>query len=450
MLGYIRTMKDNQSYPNSNDCPGNMYGISYYWDDNKKKSCTILSQQQSKQSISYTDADDKYLQQHCRDPATEQFLGCIYTSHENCIFALEKPEYVDITEPKKLRVSLSIYLEAAMGAEEKTVNRNDKHADDVMSNANNEDNTAFTVSTKINVAEFSFEFGEISNNFRICSDELFNLQQFLPFLSPETTLKFCLRATNWDTFMPANGELYVSFVPHFSATIRKTASMSSLGFSGGIEYTANPFIAHLNLIQPTNWMDQPDNNAVVREDLKWYEPIVIHSRSDYEEPPDFSIIALIIFLVIMVLYYLYMFKNYKTLKHEEEIMEKKEEERIAEQEQQERQHQEWEKGIMEKDKEYKQHLNDFKTRKSSQLLGDEQLRQRISEIQEKNKISVVNGDEIRKSKLDEYSDIQISEGEMDELMNASVDDVDDKDVTDDNDSPPPSAPNSDISDADQK
>eukprot|EP01084_Bolivina_argentea_P280735 480153_1 len=146
-----------------------------------------------------------------------------------------------------------------------------------MADANNENKNDFKISSKITIAQFAFSFAEMSSNFRICSDELFNMQSFIPGLSPQTTLKFCLRATNWKTFMPKNGELYVHFIPHFSATIRKMSSMSSLGFTGGIEYTANPFISFLNLQQPTDWLNKPDKNAITREDLKWFKPIKIHT-----------------------------------------------------------------------------------------------------------------------------------------------------------------------------
>ena len=434
ILGYIRTAHDNQSYHNSNQCPSNMYGISYYWNNRRQKSCTILSQQQSKQTIEYSLSDIQFLQQHCRDNTNETFLGCIYTSHESCISALENPEYVDIVEPTKLRVSINIYIESVLkGSKERTLSQNQQTIDDIMANANSEDDTEFTISSKINIAEFSIGFGDISNNFRICTDELFNLQQFIPGLNPSTTLKFCLRATNWRTFMPKNGELYVKFLPYFTAIIRKESSMSSLGFSGGIEYKANPFISHLSLIQPTNWLNKPDKDAVVREDLKWYKPLIIHKRNEYTKPPDFSMIALAVFLVIMGIYYVLMFKNYINLRREEKILERHDEERMHEQEEQERLHKEWERAVIEKDKEYKgkMKLNEFIMRKSEELLGDKGLRDRLSEIEDANKIRLSVNDEIRKTKLEQYSDIPLSDGELNRLVNASVPSVPSSDISDD-------------------
>ena len=430
ILGYVRISHNNQSYYNSNKCPSNMYGISYYWNKYNQKSCTILSQQQSKQTIQYSLSDTQFLQQHCRDNSNETFLGCIYTSHENCISALENPEYVDIIEPTKLRVSINIYIESML----KGSSKEQKKIDDIMSNANSEDDSEFTISSKINIAKFSIGFGDISNNFRICTDELFNLQQFIPGFNPATTIKFCLRATNWKTFMPKNGELYVKFIPYFTAIIRKESSMSSLGFSGGIEYKANTFISHLNLIQPTNWLNKPDKDTVIRKDLKWYKPLIIHKKNKYTKPTDFSMIALAIFLVIMGIYYLLMFRNYMNLRKEEKILEKCDEERKHQYEEQERLHKEWEKAVIEKDKEYidKLYLNKFIIMKSNELLGDKGLRDRLSEIEDANKIrlSVINNDKIIKTKLEQYSDIPLSDDELNRLVNASV----------------PSAPSSDISD----
>ena len=92
-LGYT----DIQSHHNSSECPSNMYGILYYWNNHRQKSCTM----------DYSSSDTQFLYKHCGDKTNETFLSLVdIYSHENSIPALENSEYVDIVEPKNSGLKL--------------------------------------------------------------------------------------------------------------------------------------------------------------------------------------------------------------------------------------------------------------------------------------------------------------------------------------------------------
>lgn len=158
------------------------------------------------------------------------------------------------SEPTKLRVNLNIYAEIkavatedgdAVDMEDPVEPTKEEQQLDELSQRRRT-GELFSLNIHLDLAEFAFSFGDLGKTFRICSDELFSLTEILP-VPDGTSMKFCIRITELQTYMPANGALWITFKPFFSVSIRKASSQGSLGFSGGIEFKADDFVAFLNL-----------------------------------------------------------------------------------------------------------------------------------------------------------------------------------------------------------
>jgi len=335
-----------------------MFGIAYYWRSAVQKSCTVRSKQQNTIPVAEP-TDETFLDTHCRD-GTESFIGCIYETQQLCKTAVGDPEFIGVVSPEKLRVSMSIYIEIKGGDDESSKSKDDA-ALNTMNNAvngggNTEPEAGFGINMRISLAEFSFEFADVKDNVRLCSDELFNLASMIPGLSDDTTLKFCLRATKWKTFMPANGEIYASFTPKFSATVRKASSSSSIGFSGGIEYTADDWVAFVSLVKPTDWIDKPNEYAMTRQDLKWFKPITVRSRNEYEDPPNLTMIAIAIFVGLIGIVFTLKFKKYVGLRNAELSFEELTRQRKEDEEIEAERHRLWEQNVTEQEEQYQAKL----------------------------------------------------------------------------------------------
>lgn len=132
--------------------------------------------------------------------------------------------------------------------------------------------------------------------------------------------------------------------------IRKRSSMSSLGFSGGVEFTPDAFVQHLSLDQPTNIL-LVDKSAVVRQDLKWYKPIVIHSRSEYKKPTNFTAIVFWTFLALMGGNFLLLGIKHRSMRAEERILQSRELRRKLKQEKIVEEHEKWKQNIIQQEQE---------------------------------------------------------------------------------------------------
>ena len=221
---------------------------------------------------------------------------------------------------------------------------------------------AFVLTSNLTLGQFTFVFKDIGKTFKICTDEMFDLTNFITFLDKDKTIKFCMRFTGLETYMPKNGQLYIKVIPHFSATIRHKSAKSMMGFSGGIEYKGKTFYGHVSLTDASDWQ-KPSQTRVVRQDLKWFKPIEIQSKNKYEKPIDLTHYA----LIVAVLYYIYQFfqliKEYRTLRHAEIVQQQEKNELKRQEEEMKKEHEEWIENLEGDNKQFQKDLQENNAQK---------------------------------------------------------------------------------------
>ena len=139
-------------------------------------------------------------------------------------------------------------------------------------------------------------------------------------------------------------------------------------------------------------MDETDESAFTREDLKWFKPTQVREKEEYGSPADLTSWVLSVFIILMLLKMLLMLKNCLLLKRAEKKWNKRQEEIEMELADQRLAQKEWEEGIMNNEQ------------------GLEEQEKGLSES------GYGNVTKTKRGSLSQYSDVDIQEGEIDDLL----------------------------------
>ena len=293
-----RLLNDLARYQNSKECPTNMLGISYFWNDETQKSCTVLQHDKKtnenihrKQEIlvkltQVEERNEEFINSRCKTQSTTQFLGCIYKTQQDCIHDLQNIEYTKIKAPTKLAITMSLFYELFLNVGGEEVDATDRYQkyrsqEEWIYGKNNEtqqktrenqqrieeesekdyyeEDSGILTEIRINLLKVTIEIKQMARTYKICSDYLYDFADMIPFLPKDITIKFCLKFKDFRAFMPANEQIFIRFTPIFSVILRKKTTISSFGFSAGIEYESDPYSQLIGLYSDSDWM-QPKNS----------------------------------------------------------------------------------------------------------------------------------------------------------------------------------------------
>ena len=140
-LGYIRThWRDFGSNPtimvSEHQCPNDMIGVSYFYNTNNDRSCTLptnqtvlklLIKESNAISTKFTYKDIQKLCEIDYGHTQTQFMGCIYKTYDACINALKRPEILKPYPPRYLQLTTQIFYELFLSTNQTEIDMTERY-----------------------------------------------------------------------------------------------------------------------------------------------------------------------------------------------------------------------------------------------------------------------------------------------------------------------------------